>query len=56
MAKPLTDDQRKLRLEMVDMINQGIRTQATTGYYDATQVEYLTEQLRRVAKFLCVLN
>ena len=28
MAKALTDVQRKMRLEMVDIIGQGIRTQA----------------------------
>lgn len=56
MAKALTDDQRKIRLELVDFAAQGIRTQATAGYYDAVQVEYLTQQLERVAKFLCVKN
>ncbi len=56
MAKALTDVQRKLRLEMVDMVAQGIRTQGTNGYYDQAQVEYLTEQLTRVAKFLCIKN
>ena len=52
MAKPLTDEQRKLRLEMVDMVAQGIRTQGTNGYYNQEQIEYLTLQLNRVAKFL----
>jgi hypothetical protein len=56
MAKALTDEQRKLRLEMVDIVAQGIKTQANAGYYDATQVEYMTAQVKRVAKFLCVLN
>jgi len=56
MAKALTDAQRKMRLEIVDIIGQGIRTQATAGYYDAEQVTYLTQQLERVAKFLCVRN
>ena len=56
MAKALTNEQRKMRLEMVDIIGQGIRTQATVGYYNAEQVEYLTQQLERVAKFLCVKN
>ena len=54
MAKALTDEQRKMRLELVDLAGQGIRTQATSGYYTAEQVEYLTQQLERVAKFLCV--
>jgi hypothetical protein len=52
MAKALTDVQRKLRLELVDLAAQGIRTQGTAGYYDQAQIEYLTEQLGRVAKFL----
>lgn len=56
MAKALTDVQRKLRLELVDLAAQGVRTQAVTGYYDDAQVEYLNQQLSRVAKFLCVKN
>lgn len=56
MAKALTDVQRKLRLELVDMVAQGVKTQADNGYYDQAQVEYLTTQLARVAKFLCVKN
>jgi len=56
MAKALTDAQRKMRLEMIDFVAQGVRTQATAGYYDAEQVTYLTQQLERVAKFLCVRN
>ena len=56
MAKPLTSDQIKMRLEMIDFIAQGVRTQATAGYYDAEQVSYMTQQLERVAKFLCVRN
>jgi hypothetical protein len=54
MAKALTDEQRKLRLELVDFVAQGVRTQATAGYYTTEQVEYLTTQLGRVAKFLCL--
>jgi len=54
MAKPLTDEQRKLRLELVDFVAQGIRTQATAGYYNQESVDYLTNQLGRVAKFLCL--
>lgn len=54
MAKALTDAQRKMRLELVDMVAQGIRTQGTNGYYDQEQIEYLTAQLNRVAKFLCL--
>ena len=56
MAKALTQDQVKLRLEMIDFIAQGVHTQANAGYYDAEQVAYLTQQLGRVAKFLCVRN
>lgn len=56
MAKALTDEQRKMRLELVDLAGQGIRTQANAGYYDADQVSYMTQQLERVAKFLCVKN
>ena len=56
MAKALSPVQRKLRLEMVDIVVQGIKVQANAGYYDAAQVEYLTAQVERVAKFLCVRN
>jgi hypothetical protein len=56
MAKALTDEQRKMRLELVDLAGQGVRTQANAGYYDAEQVSYMTQQLERVAKFLCVRN
>jgi hypothetical protein len=56
MAKALTDEQRKMRLELVDLAGQGVRTQATSGYYTPEQVTYLTQQLERVAKFLCVKN
>lgn len=56
MAKALTDEQRKLRLELVDLAAQGIRTQGTNGYYNQEQIEYLTAQLDRVAKFLCLKN
>lgn len=56
MAKALTQDQIKMRLEMIDFVAQGVRTQADAGYYNAEQVEYMTQQLNRVAKFLCVRN
>ena len=56
MAKALTQDQIKLRLELIDFAGQGIRTQANAGYYYAEQVSYMTQQLERVAKFLCVRN
>ena len=56
MAKALTDDVRKLRLELVDLAGQGVRTQAGAGYYNAEQVAELTKQLERVAKFLNVKN
>ena len=52
MAKALTDEQRKLRLELVDLAAQCIRTQGTAGYYNQEQIEYLVQQLERVAKFL----
>lgn len=54
MAKALTDVQRKLRLELIDLAAQGIRNQGTAGYYDQAQIDYLVNQLARVAKFLCV--
>jgi len=54
MAQQLSDYHRKLRLEMIDFVAQGIRTQGTNGYYDQEQIEYLTLQLGRVAKFLCL--
>ncbi len=56
MAKALTQAQIKMRLEMIDFVAQGVHTQANAGYYDAEQVAYLTQQLERVAKFLCVRN
>ena len=56
MAKALSPVQRKLRLELVDLASQGVRTQANAGYYDAAQVEYLTAQLERISKFLCIRN
>ena len=55
-GKRLTDDLRKLRLELVDLAAQGVRTQATAGYYTPEQVEELTKQIERVAKFLGVRN
>lgn len=55
-GKRLTDDLRKLRLELVDLAAQGIKGQAEAGYYNAEQVEELTKQLKRVAKFLGVSN
>lgn len=55
MAKALTDEQRKMRLELVDLAAQSIRTRAERdNYYNGEQVEYLTQQLDRVAKFLRV--
>ena len=54
MAKGLSDQERKLRLEMIDMVAQGIRTQGTNGYYNQAQIEYMTRNLGRVAKFLRV--
>ena len=56
MAKALTDEVRKLRLELVNLAGQGVRTQAEAGHYDAEQVAELTKQLERVAKFLNVKN
>ena len=56
MAKALTDEQRKMRLELVDFVAQGIRTQGANGYYNQEQIEYMTAQLGRVAKFLCIKN
>ena len=53
--RALSDENRKLRLELVDFVNQGIRSQAEAGYYNAEQVAELTKQLERVAKYLCVL-
>jgi hypothetical protein len=56
MARTLTDECRKMRLELIDMAAQGVRNQASNGYYDAEQVAYLTQQLERVAKYLGVRN
>lgn len=56
MAKALTSGQIKLRLELVDLAAQGIRTRANAGYYNAEQVTELSAQLDRVAKFLRVKN
>ena len=54
MAKGLTDEQRQLRFELIDFAAQSIRIQGTNGYYSQEQIEYLTAQLGRVAKFLCL--
>lgn len=56
MAKALTEEQRKMRLELVDFVAQGIRTQGSNGCYNQEQIEYMTAQLGRVAKFLCLKN
>jgi hypothetical protein len=57
MAKALTDEQRKMRLELVDLASVKVYVlKLTAGYYDAEQVSYMTQQLERVAKFLCVRN
>ena len=56
MAKALTDEQRKMRLELIDFMAQWTVSQAKAEYYTPEQVEYLTAQIGRVAKFLCVKN
>jgi hypothetical protein len=56
MAKALTAEQRKMRIEMVDFLGQWVISQAKAEYYTAEDVEYLTTQISRVAKFLCVKN
>lgn len=56
MAKALTDDQRKMRLELVDFMAQGITTQVNAHYYTPEQSEYMRQQTLRVAKFLCIKN
>ena len=54
MAKALTNEQRKMRLELIDFMAQWTVSQAKAEYYTAEQVEYLTTQIGRVAKFLRV--
>jgi hypothetical protein len=56
MAKALTAEQRKMRIEMVDFLAQWVISQAKAEYYTPEDVEYLTTQISRVAKFLCVKN
>ena len=52
MATKVTEDQKRMRLEMIDFIAQAIKTQASNGYYNEEQVAYLTQQTERVAKLL----
>lgn len=54
--RALSDENRKLRAELVDLAVQGVRSQAEAGYYNPEQVAELTKQLDRVAKYLCVKN
>jgi hypothetical protein len=56
MAKALTAEQRKMRIEMVDFMGQWVISQAKAEYYTPEDIEYLTTQISRVAKFLCVKN
>jgi hypothetical protein len=54
MAKALTAEQRKLRIEMVDFLAQWVISQAKAEYYTPEEIEYLTTQIARIAKFLRV--
>jgi len=56
MAKALTDRERRIRLELIDMAAQGIRTHGSSGYYTQAEIDYAVKQLERIAKFLCVKN
>ena len=52
MATKVTEDQKRMRVDMIDCIAQSIQIQASNGYYNEEQVAYLTQQTERVAKFL----
>ena len=54
MAKGLSNRERKMRLEMVDCMAQWAISQAKAEYYTPEDVEYLTTQITRIAKFLRV--
>jgi hypothetical protein len=56
MAKPLTDEQRQLRIDIVEFIAASIREKVDASFYTDEQVAELTKQTKRVAKFLCVAN
>jgi hypothetical protein len=56
MAKALTDEQRKLRFDLVEFLAVSIKERADASFYTDEQVAELTKQVKRVAKFLCVVN
>lgn len=56
MAKALTDEQRKLRIDLVEFLTAAIKERADASFYTDEQVAELTKQVKRVAKFLCVTN
>ena len=56
MAKGLTDEQRKLRIDLVEFLAIAIKERADASFYTDEQVVELTKQVKRIAKFLCVAN
>jgi hypothetical protein len=56
MAKALTEEQRKLRFDLVEFLAVSIKERADASFYTDEQVAELTKQVKRVAKFLCVAN
>jgi hypothetical protein len=53
MAKPLTDEQRQLRINLVEaLVAYAKEMQDPAPEY----AEEVTKQIKRIAKFLCVSN
>jgi hypothetical protein len=56
MAKPLTTEQRQLRIDIIEFIAAGIKERGDASFYTDEQVAELTKQTKRIAKFLSVAN
>jgi len=56
MAKALTEEQRKLRFDLIEFLAVAVKERADASFYTDEQVAELTKQVKRVAKFLCVAN
>jgi hypothetical protein len=56
MAKALTDEQRKLRIDLIEFLTAAIKERTDASFYTDEQVTELAKQVKRVAKFLCIAN
>lgn len=56
MAKALTEEQRKLRFDLVEFLAVSVKERADASFYTDEQVAELTKQVKRIAKFLCIAN